>query len=137
MQVLLDFRDVYFVDDVAGRLRGHVGVLEDASAGISERQPFDGRGPCGCEDDHGDTHGAEQMHRAGVERERYVGEAHEGGEFEQAGATGDACSGEGEAGAKSFDSGRLGGGANEDDLHVVLTVQGFGDCAEAFGAPGF
>jgi len=40
-----------------------------------------------------------------------------------------------EAGAEGFDGGALGGGAGEDDLHVVGTVQGFGHGAEAIFAP--
>ncbi len=43
---------------------------------------------------------------------------------------------EAEAGAESLDGGSFGGGAGEDDLHLVVAVEGFGHCAEAVFGPG-
>jgi len=76
------------------------------------------------------------MHGAGVQGEGDVGEAEDRGELEQAGLAGDRGGVEAEAGAEGFDGGGFGGGAGEDDLHVVGAVQGFGYGAEAVFAPG-
>ncbi len=135
-EVLLDFGDGDFVDEVVGGCGGEVEVFEDAGAGVVKGEPLDCGGPGGRDDDHGETHGAGEVHGAGVEGEGDVGEAHDGGELEEAGLAGYAGGGKGEAGAEGFDGGRFRGGSGEDDLHVVVAMKGFGYGAETVFAPG-
>jgi hypothetical protein len=58
VEVLFDFGDGYFVDDVVVGGGGQVEVFEDAGAGVVEGEPLDCGGPGGRDDDHGETHGA-------------------------------------------------------------------------------